>query len=77
MFRTVYRKLTADQKNRNIIYSSQLIVTNNPAIENGVIHEVKADDPRRNEKINNLKDVSFFKRFAADAGYNVINIVRK
>lgn len=77
MFRTVYRKLTADQKNRNIIYSSQLIVTNNPAIENGVIHEVKADDPRRAEKIRNLKDVSFFKRFAADAGYNVINIVRK
>lgn len=77
MFRTAYRKLTADQKNRNIIYSSQLIVTNNPAIENGVIHEVKADDPRRAEKINNLKDVSFFKRLAADAGYNVINIVRK
>lgn len=77
MFRTVYRKLTADQKNRSVVYSSQLIVTNNPAIENGVIHEVKADDPRRAEKINNLKDVSFFKRFAADAGYNVINIVRK
>lgn len=77
MFRTVYRKLTADQKNRSIVYSSQLIVTNNPAIENGVIHEVKADDPRRAEKINNLKDVSFFKRLAADAGYNVINIVRK
>ncbi len=77
MFRTVYRKLTADQKSRNIIYSSQLIVTNNPAIENGMLHEVKADDPRRAEKIINLRDVSFFKRLAADAGYNVINIVRK
>lgn len=76
MFRNVYRKLTKQQKENGIIYSSQLVVLNNPAIENGIIHEVKKDDPKRAEKIKNLKDIRFFQYMAADNGWNVINIIR-
>lgn len=76
MFKNVYRKLTKQQKENGVIYSSQLIVLNNPAIENGVIHEVKKDDPRRTEKIKNLKNVRFFQYMAADNGWDVINIIR-
>lgn len=76
-FRTKYLPLTKEQKARGVIYSSRLIVTNNPYIDNSTIHEVTADDPRRDEHIRNLKDVSFFKSMAEDCGWNVINEVRR
>ncbi len=75
-FRTKYLPLTADQKERGIIYSSVLIVTNRPEVKR-VLHEVHKDDPRKDEMIRNLKDVDFFKGMARDLGYNVINEVRQ
>lgn len=75
-WRTKHLNLTKDQKDRGVIYSSVLIVTNNPGCKS-VLHEVMADDPDRHEKIRNLKDVSFFKTMARDFGYNVINEVRQ
>lgn len=51
MFKTKYRPLTADQVERGVIFSSRLVVTNNPDIDNGVIHEVFADDPDKDRII--------------------------
>lgn len=74
-WRTKHLSLTEDQKERGVIYSSVLIVTNNPGCGQ-TLHEVMADDPHRHEIIQNLKDVSWFKRFAQDMGWNVVNEVR-
>lgn len=51
----VYRKLTQEQKDRGVIFSSQLQ-------PNGYMHEVLGDDERAYEKIANLKDDSFFNK---------------
>ena len=59
-------KLTKDQRERGVIFSSQLNIYTLNQI--GVLHEVFADQPDRYEVINNLKDVSFFKNWAQDAG---------
>lgn len=75
-WKTKYLSLTKDQKERGVIYSSILIVTNNPSCDR-TLHEVMADDPDRHEKIRNLKDVTFFKNMARDFGWNVINEVRQ
>ena len=73
-FTTKHLKLTKDQKERGVCYSSVLIVTN--ASMDSVLHEVFWDEPRRDEKIRNLKDVTFFKNMARDMGWNVVNEVR-
>lgn len=75
-WKTKHLSLTKDQKERGVIYSSILIVTNNPSCDR-ILHEVMADDPDRYEKIRNLKDVTFFKNMAMDFGWNVINEVRQ
>lgn len=77
MFKTKYLPLKADQKERRVIFSSRLVVTNNPEIDNGVIHEVFADDPDRDRIIRNLKNVSFFESMADDMGWDVIHEVRQ
>ncbi len=77
MFETRYLPLTEEQKSRGVIYSSQLIVTNNPDIDNSIIHEVVRDDPDWKRKIRNLEEVGFFESMAEDFGWNVINEVRK
>lgn len=74
-FRTKHLPLTEDQKKRGAIYSSVLIVTNKPGFKE-CTHEVLESDPGKREKIERLKDVSFFKSFARNAGLNVINEVR-
>ena len=76
-WRTRRYPLTKDQKSRGVVYSSQLVVLNNPSIENGVIHEVHKDDPDRHTMIRNLEDVSFFKNMAREMGWNVINYVHR
>jgi len=48
-----YLKLTKDQKERGVIFSSQLIPSN-------MIHEVKIDQDDKNEVIERLKDDKFF-----------------
>lgn len=71
-----YLPLTEDQKERGVVYSSVLIVTNNPDL-NRTLHEVMADDPRKDEKIKLLQDVTFFKNMAASCGWNVVNEIRQ
>lgn len=70
-----YYKLTKDQRERGVIYSSQLV---NHTIHDGddVIHEVFRDQEDKYEVIARLKDVKFFKNMAKDFGYNVEHIQR-
>ena len=77
MWKTKNLKLTADQKSRGVIYSSQLIVLGNVGVDNNIIHEVLDSDPDKWQKIENLRDTSFFKNFARDLGWDVIHEVRK
>lgn len=76
MFKTKYLKLTKEQKERGVIYSSCLYVTNKPGYDT-TLHEVFADDPDKWRKIDNLTDTSFFKQMARDFGLDVINEVRR
>ena len=61
-------KLTKEQKERGVIFSSQIVnyTINNP----GKIHEVYADQEDKWEVIERLKDVKFFKSMAMDCGYS-------
>lgn len=68
--RKVYRKLTKDQKERGVIFSSTLSRAKTELVGD-TIHEVKADDPERYEKIERLKDDKFFR----DSCWNY-NIIR-
>ena len=69
--RKVYKKLTKDQKERGVIFSSCLSVSRTELI-NDTIHEVfKTDDPvDRDNKIRRLKDDRFFN--ASHWKYNII-----
>ena len=51
--RKVYKALTNEQKNRGVIFSSELI-------GGGLVHEVFKDDENKNEKIRRLLDDKFF-----------------
>ena len=53
--RKVYKELTIDQKQRGIIFSSQLI-------GGGKIHEVHEDDEDKNKTIERLLDDNFFNK---------------
>ena len=55
-----YLKLTKDQKERGVIFSSQL-KDSTGKFANGVIHEVFSNDENKDEKISRLSDSSFFK----------------
>ena len=65
-------KLTKEQKERGVIFSSQLIKDGEP----GKLHEVTIDMKDKTEQIDNLKDVSFFKSLARDFGCRVELIER-
>lgn len=69
-----YYKLTKDQRERGVIYSSQLV--NHSIDSENIVHEVFRDQEDKWEVIARLKDVSFFKSLAWDAGYNVEHIQR-
>ena len=72
----IHRKLTADQKRRGVIFSSQLLkIVNHYDTDlkgHGKVHEVKGNDPNAQGKIANLKDTTFF---AQDSQYR-FNIIR-
>lgn len=68
--------LTEDQRARGVIFSSELIVTNNPDLKR-VRHEVMADDPDFESTIERLKDTKFFENMARDMGWNVIHEIRR
>lgn len=57
--RKKYLKLTKDQKERGVIFSSTLIPNDRINMDLRT-HEVKADDPDKREKIERLKDDKFF-----------------
>ena len=65
--RKIYRKLTKEQKEAGVVFSSCLSPVK---YETGTIHEVKADDPDRENKIRNLKDDKFFN--GSQYKYNII-----
>lgn len=61
-------KLTKEQRERGVIFSSQL---NNYTLHDvGKVHEVFANDPDRYETIKRLKDVKFFRNWAQDSGFS-------
>ena len=69
--------LTEDQQRRGVIFSSALInKTIGDEVEEDVIHEVFWDDPDKGATILRLLDVSFFKDFAEECGYEVYEIIR-
>lgn len=61
-------KLTKEQKERGVIFSSEL--RNYTLHDVGKIHEVFADQEDRCEVISRLKDVKFFKNWAQEEGFN-------
>lgn len=65
--RKIYRKLTKEQKEAGGIFSSCLSPVK---YETGTIHEVKADDPDRENIIRRLKDYKFFD--ISQYKYNII-----
>lgn len=65
----IYRNLTKDQKERNIIFSSCLSETKE---ENGTIHEVGLRDTNKEEKILRLLKDNFF-----DNSFFNYNIIRQ
>lgn len=67
-------KLTKEQKEHGVIFSSLLI---NHTLDQGELHEVFEDDEDKYERIANLKDVAFFKRLAQEMGYSCELIERK
>lgn len=73
MWKTKHLRLTKDQRERGVIYSSVLYANNGCE---PILKEVKIDDPDRDRQIELLKDVSFFKNMARDCGWDVINEVR-
>lgn len=74
-WKKVNKSLTAEQRERGVIFSSVLVVTNHPELK-PVLHEVMADEPNSSQTIQNLRDVSFFKNMAKTFGYKVIEEVR-
>ena len=62
----IYRKLTVEQRERNVIFSSCLSVDKH---ENGTIHEILENDSDKWTKIERLKDDKFFN--ASHFKYNI------
>jgi len=57
--RKVYKKLSEEQKKRDVIFSSCLSVCRTETTE-GTIHEVFKNTEDKDERIRRLKDDSFF-----------------
>ena len=67
--RKIYKRLTADQKKRGVIFSSTLSKYTTET-SNDRIHEVFADDEDKHITISNLKDDAFFN--GSPWKYNII-----
>ena len=67
--RKIYRKLTKDQKERGVIFSSALSKATTE-LAGDTIHEVFIDDPDKYETIANLKNDKFFN--VSPWKYNII-----
>lgn len=76
-WKKINRELTADQRERGVVFSSQLVnYTLGDTEDTALVHEVIPGECNVPEKIRLLKDVSFFKGMARDMGYRVVEIVR-
>lgn len=76
-WKKINRELTADQRARGVVFSSQLVnYTLGDTEDTALVHEVIPGECNVPEKIDLLTDVSFFKRMARDMGYRVVEIVR-
>lgn len=69
--RKIYKALTAEQRERGVIFSSTLSRARTEQAGD-TIHEVKEDDPERGIEISRLKDDSFF-----NDGPWTYNIIRR
>ena len=69
--------LTKDQRERGVVFSSALVRIGFDEEESDTIHEVMGDSPQKDEEIELLKDVSFFKTLARDAKWRIVEIVRQ
>lgn len=69
-------KLTSDQRERGVVFSSALVKPSFGESESDTIHEVMATDENVARTIDLLRDVSWFKRFARDMGWEVHEYVR-
>lgn len=67
--RKIYKKLTKDQRERGVVFSSTLSRATTELVGD-TIHEVKSDDPERYDKIRRLKDDKFFN--GSPWKYNII-----
>ena len=70
--KTKYLKLTKEQRGRGVRFSSLL---------GGTIHEITDEEYRDNpvkaeEKEERLRDVSFFERWGADLGGEMVHEIR-
>ena len=65
----VYRKLTRDQKERGVIFSSALSKARVEQARDR-IHEVMGNDPEKDRLIRNLKEDEFFD--GSQYNYNII-----
>ena len=69
--RKLYRKLTADQIKRGVIFSSQLTVYNDcESVRDASIHEVLESSTDKDRQITLLQDDSFFK--SSQWNFNII-----
>jgi hypothetical protein len=67
----IYKKLTAEQKARNVVFASTLSKYNFETSDD-TTHEVTADDEERWTKIERLKDDKFFRN-----SHFKFNIIRR
>ena len=72
------RKLTKDQRERGVVFSSALVVPRfeGQDAEEKTIHEVTKDSLDWRDQIDRLKDVEFFKNLARDGNFTVYEITR-
>lgn len=74
MWKKKYLPLTVEQKERGVIFSSALVRENET--ESDRIHEVTGTMTDAEERIERLKNVSFFKAMARDMQWSVTEIIR-
>jgi len=72
--KTKYLSLTKEQKGRGVVFSSTL--------NNGIEHEITKEEFEKNvhkatEKMNRLKDVSFFKGWGGDIDGKAVHVIRE
>jgi len=71
MVRHIYKKLTEEQKEKGIIFSSCLS-PNSYELSDSVIHEVKKNDEDKWKMIERLTNDKFFNHRNCPYNYNII-----